>query len=177
MNSQLIIPLSAKLCHPIFNKPEDGITADESMLKTQYIHPLFLYEAAYYAGMEALKPWEKKEKCIRVLLEEWKEHKRLLDEHFANRNQKAAEDPMKTAIGLFLELLFWTNGKPVDFQEELGDLKIKPVNLKERLDFILKSPALYHAYIQLSVLVAEMEKHYIKHITLENIKKKAPEKK
>ncbi|MBT2690050.1 hypothetical protein J7I93_17925 [Bacillus sp. ISL-47] len=174
MNGQLIIPIAAQLCQPLFNKQQEEITLDERMLKIQHLDPPFLYDAAYYAGIEALKPWEKKEECIPVLQEEWKEQKWILDKCFANRNQKAAEEPIKTAIGLFLQLLFWTNGKPVDFQAEVGELKIKPVNLEERLDFIFERPASYHAYIQLSELMYEIEKQYMKHITLENIKKKAP---
>ncbi|URM34318.1 hypothetical protein LLY41_07950 [Cytobacillus firmus] len=46
------------------------------------------------------------------------------------------------------------------------------MNIKERLDFIFARPALYHSYIQLSGLIAEMEKQYMKMLALEQMKKK-----
>ncbi|GLB57956.1 YpoC family protein [Cytobacillus sp. NCCP-133] len=176
MSGEQLIPISVQLRQPLFYSDKDCIYAEETLLKKIVLQPIFLYDAAFYAGVEALKPWEDKEDFIPVLLAEWNEHKHTLDNHFATRNHKAAKVPMKTAIGYFLELLFWINGKPVDLQADPMDLKIKPINLKERLEFILKRPVFYHAYIQLSELIAEMEKQSIKHLTLEK-RAKAPGKK
>ncbi|WP_026581099.1 YpoC family protein [Bacillus sp. J33] len=175
MKGQLDIPVPTRICHPLFYKPQDTIKVSQEMIQSFQLYPAFLFEAAFFSGIQALRPWENKQEFIPLLLEEWKEQKILLDKHFSNRNQKAAELPLKTALSLFLQLLFWTNGKPADLESEIQDLPIKPVNLLERLDFIFKRPVSYHAYIQLSELMAEMEKQYIKQQTLEKIKKKAPQ--
>lgn len=172
MNQQLIIPIAAKLCHPLYYGSGEQLPIDKEWLTSLHLQPLFLYEAAFYAGVKTLRPWERKEECIPLLLEEWREQKNALEAHFAVRNQKAAQEPMKIAIAIFLKLLFWTNGQPVDFRAEPQELQIHPVNLKERLEFICKRPASYHAYVQLSELMAEMEKQYVKYLALEKLKKK-----
>lgn len=125
-------------------------------------HP-FLYELGYYSGMKGLRPWETPEDGIPLLLEEWKNKEIQLEELFSDRKTAAAIEPMKHSIALFVEMLFWTNKVPVRFPLiYIDELTIKPVNVKERLEFIIAKPQLYHSYVQLSELMIEQEKHFIK---------------
>ena len=69
----------------------------------------------------------------------------------------------------FLECLYWLNEKPVVLRNGLVDssLEIKPFNLEDRLQFILKRLNGYHSYKQLDELFKELEKqHAIKLIRL-----------
>ena len=62
----------------------------------------------------------------------------------------------------FLECLYWLNEKPVVLRNGLVDssLEIKPFNLEDRLQFILKRLNGYHSYKQLDELFKELEKHH-----------------
>lgn len=172
MTGEIVIPVKEQLCHSLFYKRGDSLAVKEESLFAYQPLPPFLYEAAFYAGIPAVRPWENNEKYIPVLIDEWAGQKRILGMHFSNRDRKAALGPMKASLGVFLQLLYWTNSKPVNLQADPGELTIKPVNLKERLDFIAARPAFYHSYIQLSELIAEMEKQYKKMLALGKMKKK-----
>jgi hypothetical protein len=78
---------------------------------------------------------------------------------------------MKKGIGLFLQFLFWSNDKQIAVlaNTSLSLLEVKPVNIDERLGFIISRPNLFHSYRQLSELMVEQEKLYAK----KNIVKKA----
>ncbi|MCS0786961.1 hypothetical protein NX021_02175 [Cytobacillus firmus] len=172
MTGEIAIPVTEQLCHSLFYKMNDSLAVKEGSLSAYQPLPPFLYEAAFYAGIPAVRPWETSEKYIPVLMNEWAGQKHLLGMHFSNRDQKAALDPMKVSLGVFLQLLYWANSRPVNFQSDPGELPIKPVNLKERLNFIFTRPAFYHSYIQLSELIDEMEKQYMKMLALEKSKRK-----
>ena len=68
---------------------------------------------------------------------------------------------MIEGIALFIKLVFWTNEQPVRLKNifvELEQFPATPVNVRDRLEFIMARPAHYHAYIQLSELMVEQEK-------------------
>ncbi|XIH33950.1 hypothetical protein C1N70_17210 [Cytobacillus firmus] len=172
MTGEIVIPVKEQLCHSLYYKRGDSLAVKQESLFAYQPLPPFLYEAAFYAGIPAVRPWENNANYIPVLFDEWAGQKNLLGMHFTNRDRKAALDPMKVSLGLFLQMLYWTNGKPVNLLYDPGELSIKPVNSKERLDFIFARLAFYHSYIQLSELIAEMEKQYMKMLALEQMKKK-----
>ena len=49
-------------------------------------------------------------------------------------------------------------------------LKIKPINIRERLDYIIQNPNKFHSFIQLSELFVEMEKLFRKQQVLMDLK-------
>lgn len=169
MTGEIVIPVKEQLCHSLFYKRGDLLAVKQESLFAYQPLPPFLYEAAFYAGIPAVRPWENNANYIPVLFDEWAGQKKLIEQ---NRDRNAALDPMKVSLGLFLQMLYWTNGKPVNLLSDHGELSIKPVNSKERLDFIFARPAFYHSYIQLSELIAEMEKQYMRMLALEQMKKK-----
>lgn len=94
------------------------------------------------------------------LEELWQKIKIELEELHRQRKKNVLEETSKKAIHLFMQYLYMSNDKSVSFQEPLSftDLEIKPVNLKERLEFILARPSLFPSYVQLCELMAEQEK-------------------
>jgi hypothetical protein len=118
-----------------------------------------MYEAAYFHGLKTLMPWEMADYTVPVVIKEWKTVKVELHEKFSKRKLIEVEQPMKKGIGLFIEVLYWCNGYPgLSLNKDDDKLRIKPVNLQERLHFIISYPNKYHSYIQLIELFSEMEK-------------------
>ncbi|WP_338451827.1 hypothetical protein R4Z09_08140 [Niallia oryzisoli] len=132
----------------------------------------FLYDAAYFHGYETLKPWEISARTVPAILAIWSSVKAELHEKFSLRDQAAAIEPMKKGIGLFLEILYWSNQSPVLWKlNKTVLLDSKPVNWEERLNFIVTYLNKYHSYIQLTELFSEMEKLFIKHKIMSQAKK------
>ena len=108
-----------------------------------------------------------------AILKEWKNIQSQLIPLFRARDQKNTKEWMEKGITLFLQFLYLTNNyEPhLTFNEISSDrFKYKPVNLEERMDFIKSRPGLYHSYRQLSELMIEQEKLFVK----SNIVKKSP---
>lgn len=133
----------------------------------------FIHEIAYYSIINSYKPWENITESIPVLLNEWDKLKKDLVKLFETRDKKNTMLPMKRGISFFIELLYWTNEKPVVLVPMIinPEWKYKPVNVKERFEFLLSRPNLYHSFIQLSELMAEMEKQYAKKLVIEKASK------
>jgi hypothetical protein len=104
------------------------------------------------------------DESITLLLTEWEKLRDELENLFRHRDQKAALHVMRKGIGLFIQFLYWSNEKQVIVSklEPLANLEIKPVNVDERIGFIISRPNLYHSYRQLSELITEQEKLYAK---------------
>lgn len=133
----------------------------------------FLYEAAYFSGIQALKPWEIQELSIPMLLCEWQKIREEIERFFANREADQALPLMKKGIALFFEFIYWANGLPVILNNrvEVSQFTIKPVNLSDRLEFIIQRPSLFHSFIQLTELITETNKHYEKALALKKASK------
>lgn len=123
----------------------------------------FPYELAFYSKIESYRPWEDASNSVLQLIHYWKQlHKRLAD-LFEKRDRLNVHRPMKQGIALFIQCLFWMNDVPVIFSEQsikIVNLKWKPVNVKERLEFIIHQPNYYHSFVQLNELMNELEKQY-----------------
>ncbi|WP_462412003.1 YpoC family protein [Neobacillus sp. Marseille-QA0830] len=117
-----------------------------------------------------------RQETFEMILSEWDGINQGLQRVFREREDRNADAMMKQGIYLFIRLLYITNELedaphsllPVPFPQ----LKIKPINLEERLEFIKKRPGLFHSYRQLSELMIELEKLYVK----ESIKKSSRSK-
>lgn len=114
---------------------------------------------------------DKMMESIPHLLKEWKDIKNQLEVLFRERDKQTAKKLMDQGINLFIQFLSLSNGFPVSLDEPFTaePYEFKPVNVEERLGFIMSRPALYHSYRQLSELMIEQEKLYVK----SNILKKA----
>jgi hypothetical protein len=114
---------------------------------------------------------DKMMESIPQLIKEWKDIKDQLEILFRERDQQNAKKLMDQGINLFIQFISLSNGFPASLDKPFtpNQYDFKPVNVEERLGFIMSRPALYHSYRQLSELMVEQEKLYVK----SNILKKA----
>ncbi|MGG3469615.1 YpoC family protein [Neobacillus pocheonensis] len=103
------------------------------------------------------------DKQVANIVEEWSKVREKLDELFRCRDMKNTKEWMEKGIDLFIQFLLKTNAKsyfqgPIPYDQ----LEVKPVNIEERLAFIMNRPNLYHSYRQLIELMIEQEKQFVK---------------
>ena len=106
-----------------------------------------------------------RDQAVGKVLSEWMQYKDELATHFRNRESEKALPLMENAICLFEQFLFLSNNLNQDLYC-IKDCKIKPVNVEERLSFIVSRPKLFHSYKQLAELFAEQEKQFAKQAVL-----------
>jgi hypothetical protein len=106
---------------------------------------------------------------------QWQQYKLELEEYFKNRNSDKASPVMEKAIELFWEFLYSSNGLMTRDTYNIDDCIVKPVNVQERLNFIVSRPRLYHSFVQLAELFAEQEKQYARQLALNKVKNKRPD--
>jgi hypothetical protein len=106
---------------------------------------------------------------------QWQQYKLELEEYFKNRNSDKASPVMEKAIELFREFLYSSNGLMTRDTYNIDDCIVKPVNVQERLNFIVSRPRLYHSFVQLAELFAEQEKQYARQLALNKVKNKRPD--
>ncbi|WP_379968461.1 YpoC family protein [Ectobacillus sp. sgz5001026] len=127
---------------------------------------IFVFEIAAEEGLPFDKPWNKREKTVPIILQMWKQNKDSIASLFRQRKRKEAGPPMVTNTARFLSILFWMNETYLSslqqYTVQIEALRRKPVNVVERLDFILEQPDHYHSFIQLSELYEEVEKLFEK---------------
>ncbi|WP_409298125.1 YpoC family protein [Peribacillus sp. SCS-26] len=123
----------------------------------------FPYEACLYKGLDSYEPWTQEEH-VRDILEIWKELRSRIGDHYAKDKRGTAES-MPAGLSLLISCLFWMHSKPVTLQgweEKLKSFSALPMNVSERIQFIMLRPYSYHAYKQLDSLFLETEKIYYK---------------
>lgn len=168
---QACIEVPAELKHPFFF-PDGSILLAIDHEATLNLEIPFMYEAAFFSGIEAHKPWLHSSESISALLTEWEKVKEAIRIPLQKRDKRSVIPPMRKGIGLFLQFLHWANGQPTKLCPEIAYhlLEIKPVNVQERLDFVMERPGLHHSYMQLRELMIELEKGYEKSIALKKRK-------
>lgn len=159
--SRVTSKIPVELQHPLFF-PTREISWEKDDNREINASIPFLYDCAFFSGVNSLTPWNSRETSIPVLLQKWEELQGSLRNHFSKRNKLEAALLMKLGTAFFLEFLFWSNGKPVRLYPQIPyeELQIKPVNIEERLDFIIARQNTYHSFMQLVELFKEMEKVY-----------------
>jgi hypothetical protein len=107
---------------------------------------------------------EVSEENISLLLGKWDQLRTELETLYRNRDQKSTLQLMKKGIGYFIQFLYWSNDRQVHSKEPIpfNALELTPVNLEERLTYILTRPNLFHSYRQLSELFTEQKKQFAK---------------
>lgn len=80
---------------------------------------------------------------------------------FDARRYKDAIEPMSKAVKHFKHLLYQLNAE-TDLEKDPESLQLKPINIKERLDYLDANLKQYHAFLQLETLYEEVEKLYAK---------------
>ena len=117
---------------------------------------------------------QNRDQAVERILGEWNQCKEMLMTYFKNRDTEKAFPSMRNAIDLFEQFLFISNCLNKEIHS-IKDCKIKPVNVEERLNFIVSRPKLFHSYKQLAELFAEQEKQFAKQVVLNRSKNKRPD--
>ncbi len=130
------------------------------------INKPFSYESLHLLGDSSISTQEYRDVIIKEMFLQWKEESELLTGYFRIRNRKSASEPMLRGLANFISMSTWLNDKILtnlnELLIELDTLSIKPINLNERISFVIKQPDHYHSFIQLSGLYTELEKLYYK---------------
>lgn len=126
----------------------------------------FFYESNQILVNKSTNLPNESDEIIKQMIIEWKEESDHISNYFKQRNRKLACGPMIRGLANFISILTWINGKMLlnlnNLLLELDKLKVKPINLDERISFVLNQPDHYHSFIQLAGLYTEIEKLYYK---------------
>ncbi|MCK1991276.1 hypothetical protein GW626_13105 [Peribacillus muralis] len=169
MTQLVSVKVPKELDHPLFF-PEKKIVLDKELYAEWSVsipYESFPYEVLYLSDVVSYTPWLKGTEHVKEVLEKWKQidsECRLL---FSERKAGQTLGLMKRGISLFLAAVFWLHGRPVmlsAWQGQMESFETIPVNVTERLSFILSRPAFFPSYRQLSELFQEFEKQYVKYM-------------
>ncbi|GAE25032.1 hypothetical protein JCM9140_1002 [Halalkalibacter wakoensis JCM 9140] len=118
----------------------------------------------YYDITMEKRPWEEKDVFVPMLFACWDKERPILEQYYKDRNPLAAKEKMNSMLALLIDALFWLNGRQVTnltgLTSSVQSLLYKPVNVEERLEFILLQAGKYHSYVQLKSLFIEVRKLY-----------------
>lgn len=154
--------------HENFLKPPfymEGMNKEEhEFLKIK--NKPFSYESIQLLEDSSICSQEYLDTIMKEMFMQWKEESELLTGYFRKRNRQAALEPMLRGLANFISITTWLNNKILTNANELlvvlDSLTNKPINLNERISFVMKQPDHYHSFIQLSSLYTELEKLYYK---------------
>jgi hypothetical protein len=109
-------------------------------------------------------PWVEKKDSVNIIWKKWLQAEQKLSPLFKERKTSLAKQIMIIQISAYIDFLFWTNGERVtqlkDVISDVEKLRHTPVNITERLAFILQMPHHYQSFIQLQQLFIESNKQY-----------------
>ncbi|EUJ32967.1 hypothetical protein MFLO_05100 [Listeria floridensis FSL S10-1187] len=101
----------------------------------------FWQEQLFYSENGGVKPWETNAaKACRKLSKHMTAILENLDA-VLRAHEKPNPALVKDALGIFLSVLFWSNGRPVELnrlEEAINELEAKPLNCYDRLSYALK---------------------------------------
>lgn len=111
-------------------------------------------------------PWKNAEKATAAILKMWEtEGQPFLITCYDDRNRRKARPLMIYFTSRLIQALFWAGGNPVPGIMDKDLLKLKwmpyaPVNIADRLSFILASVDHHHAFTVLDQLFEEAKKKW-----------------
>ncbi|MGM7635348.1 YpoC family protein [Bacillus sp. Hm123] len=155
---EIVVPDSLK--HPLFFQEETVKLVTPSSLMNA---PYFIYELQ---GKET--PWENPSCGLKMVQEAYQSRQALIEICFKEEGAEV-EPLMKAVIALFFMSLFWGNHEPVvlnGWKEKAALFNVKPLNVEDRLSFVLARPFSYQAYRQIDTLMTEQQKQFAKHSLL-----------
>ncbi|GEB76086.1 YpoC family protein [Sporolactobacillus inulinus] len=156
---KLELPQSFQI-FPFYEKQQviDGMLSEKAVYQIP-----FLYDLLYINRPNQLEKWPWQEAC-NFFHAYWKERSETLRVLFRQRDQALVRKPMVRCIAAFIDQLCWSAGAPVsslvhdDLIQQIKDAPCAPLNIEERLGYLLRQPARYLAFIQLDELEQEFTK-------------------
>lgn len=128
-------------------------------------YPYFLYEL-----QSEQTPWLEDGNGLSLLKPAWERLESALEAKQRLRNKEVKEE-VDALLALFFMALFWSNEQPaapVLWKEKEVDFAVKPINFRERFEYITKRPYTYMAYRQLLELMTELKKAAAVHAIRKN---------
>lgn len=152
--------------HPLYYAESEEVETGRFNWQSSLTVP-FKYDIAYALGLAPSNlPWEHHTETVPLLFQLWKEKEVKLNTLHDKRERSDVKVHVIGGIALLLQAIFWMNQVPVrslaDWEKEISQLPEIPVNIEERLDFVMKKPELYHSFIQLQQLFTESSKLFYK---------------
>lgn len=163
-NSVEKIFIPEAFCKAPFYENGDFITMNE---KDGCQDPPFLFDLLFSQNyiIQGQWPWESPHK-IKQYFEYWKVKEKELSDYFRRRQKKMTVPMMRQFIAYFIDIVYWSHEARVLTLKEISKDIIRfeyiPVNVGERLQFILDQPAHHLSFIQLKELFYEQEKKLVK---------------
>lgn len=121
----------------------------------------FWQEHQFFREGAGVMPWkEDKAKACRKLAKQASSVAEVIQAAFEAK-EKPDSITVRDGLGLFLSILFWSNGRPVQLREldkQIATLEIKPMNIEERLTYILENGHTYPGFKQWEELLLEQRK-------------------
>lgn len=108
---------------------------------------------------------------IREQIATWNDNVEEVSELFKKRDYSSAKAPMIEFTDRYISCLFALNHQREQEKKDLeliNTLERKPLNLTERLGFVIESPNHYHAFIQVKELYVELRKMTARFEIIEN---------
>lgn len=173
MQDKLLKMPAEFLFSPINQDHGRYITLKEAVQLREILeHEPFYYDISYHLNEDLpYKPWEHPKTVLKEIFDYQQSLNNQIKESFKSR--KPNKFLLINLLSLFLISLFWINKQPVKNVNiesmEINKLLRKPVNCKERLNFIMQKPTQYHAFIQLEQLFLELEKIYVKAVVFKQL--------
>ncbi len=101
---------------------------------------------------------------------EWENMERQIEELIKIREKQQTTVQMDKGLSLFYKVLLLVNDiEHVPENVSFKQLKLKPINVEERLTFIQGRQGSFHSFKQLVQLFRELEKQYAKKASLEKL--------
>ena len=157
----------AEFVHPLFYRKGDVIGVEEELSIDDVASFPFIFDMYQHNKISLnIEPWNHRDDSVKKIVNLWKIKQPAISSIHKERNKEKVMIETPSAIALYISFLFWINGKPVsnltNLLSEMDNLTWKPVNVIERLSFILNKPYLYHSFVQLNELFMETEKLFVK---------------
>ncbi|WP_316569817.1 YpoC family protein [Neobacillus sp. YIM B06451] len=148
--------IPSDLDHPFFK----GIITNPTPITADVT--LFSHEISYYSGGGGKGPWNEPAQSVPMLFAAWESLREEISLAFKIRDKALITSAMRKGVGLFLHVLFWSNGQPVSLASMPGScgLSVKPANCRDRIQFLIDRPDLFHSFIQLGELMDEQYKQF-----------------
>ncbi len=147
---------------PFYEKQQviDGVLSEKEVYQIPFLYDL-LYINVNAPNQLEKWPWQEEDNFFHAY---WKERSEALRVLFRQRDQALVRKPMIRCIAAFIDQLCWSAGAPVsslvhdDLIQQIKAAPYAPLNIDERLGYLLRQPARYLAFIQLDELEQEFTK-------------------
>ncbi|PYZ98382.1 hypothetical protein CR205_07250 [Alteribacter lacisalsi] len=127
---------------------------------------LFEEDIAFVEGTYMCNhPWKTPKSYVMEIERQWREEgSEKIASAFRGRNKQEAEKLMIYYASRYIQAMSWAEGKPVTSLENiagvLSESVCAPVNLQERLSYVLASPSHHQSFTVLDQLFAESRKKW-----------------